>query len=414
MEELNEETNRSRGRKHRMRWIVAGSIGLLLVAAACLFVFYDGPAPDDAALLPRWSERGGKANPLAIFCRELDALALGEAFDQLPESVRKREDGTESASREFLQQHSALFSSFEKLMVSDIGGWQWPEGARVADLYSGGANSIGVVGGSFQLLRLKAHLLSFEGKQEEAALLALQMIRCSRGLQGAEGGPFHMLVSITTERVGQDALKQALSTPATSAALLKRCLKELRLLKALRREDYQFSVRAEYLWFKNATSGMEAEVLRTFANHPQRKDLATAKFYSLLFKRNRTLLKKAELDLPVVEGLDRNWQEARSAAQEADKWLQELHRNRYSPLIYLDGNISGKVLLTLSSHIGLLTDKALIIVTLHDQTEVMLAMRHYELEQGNLPKDLDKLVPTYLDQVPEDPFTGQPLLWDSM
>ena len=42
-------------------------------------------------------------------------------------------------------------------------------------------------------------------------------------------------------------------------------------------------------------------------------------------------------------------------------------------------------------------------------TRVILALRAYQLTHGNLPSDLNALVPEFLDAVPADDFDGQPL-----
>jgi hypothetical protein len=43
--------------------------------------------------------------------------------------------------------------------------------------------------------------------------------------------------------------------------------------------------------------------------------------------------------------------------------------------------------------------------------EVELALRCYQAEQGHPPARLDELATNYLSHVPEDPFTGQPLIY---
>lgn len=43
--------------------------------------------------------------------------------------------------------------------------------------------------------------------------------------------------------------------------------------------------------------------------------------------------------------------------------------------------------------------------------EVHLALRCFMLEQGEYPKTLQVLLPTYLDRLPDDPFSGQPLVY---
>ena len=42
-------------------------------------------------------------------------------------------------------------------------------------------------------------------------------------------------------------------------------------------------------------------------------------------------------------------------------------------------------------------------------TRTILALRAYQLTHGNLPSDLNALVPEFLDAVPVDDFDGQPL-----
>ncbi|HEX7619163.1 MAG TPA: hypothetical protein VF480_10655, partial [Verrucomicrobiae bacterium] len=42
-------------------------------------------------------------------------------------------------------------------------------------------------------------------------------------------------------------------------------------------------------------------------------------------------------------------------------------------------------------------------------TRTILALRAYQLTHGNLPANLNALVPEFLDAVPVDDFDGQPL-----
>jgi hypothetical protein len=43
-----------------------------------------------------------------------------------------------------------------------------------------------------------------------------------------------------------------------------------------------------------------------------------------------------------------------------------------------------------------------------------MAVERYRLARGALPSSLGDLVPAYLDIVPEDPFTGQPLRYEKL
>lgn len=46
-----------------------------------------------------------------------------------------------------------------------------------------------------------------------------------------------------------------------------------------------------------------------------------------------------------------------------------------------------------------------------DATRVVIALERARLETGSWPSSLDELVPDYLDRVPIDPFSGEPLLY---
>jgi hypothetical protein len=45
-------------------------------------------------------------------------------------------------------------------------------------------------------------------------------------------------------------------------------------------------------------------------------------------------------------------------------------------------------------------------------TQLLVALRCYHLDNARLPTGLDELVPKYLKDVPLDPFTEKPLLYE--
>jgi hypothetical protein len=42
-------------------------------------------------------------------------------------------------------------------------------------------------------------------------------------------------------------------------------------------------------------------------------------------------------------------------------------------------------------------------------TQLLLAIRAYQIETGEIPISLDKLVPKYISEIPRDPFDGEPI-----
>jgi hypothetical protein len=45
-------------------------------------------------------------------------------------------------------------------------------------------------------------------------------------------------------------------------------------------------------------------------------------------------------------------------------------------------------------------------------TRLFLALRCYELERGGLPEKLDGLAPGYLSEIPLDPYTDAPFVYE--
>ena len=78
--------------------------------------------------------------------------------------------------------------------------------------------------------------------------------------------------------------------------------------------------------------------------------------------------------------------------------------------MFLSGNAVGQVLyyMMMPALTGSLAKKSQSDVSLQ-ATRSILALRAYQLTHGNLPPDLDALVPEFLDAVPIDDFNGQPL-----
>jgi hypothetical protein len=351
----------------------------------------DDRATDDSSMLPVWSERGGAANPLAVFCNELAATPIHDVKKLAPE-VLKRAKGTEAQVRDFLRGQDQAFSAFEKLMATPASSWQWPGGARIAEP-SYPTDYFASFGEMIQLLRMKAHLLCVDGHAVEAAKLALKSGSFGRGLNVAEGTYMQMLIAIAAQTSGEDALREALTSAPASAAHLHFCLDELQRYGSLLRADCEFAVRAEYLGFKHNLDKIQRG--------------------TIVFRHHKSFAEWRGLTKPIIKGLDSSWKEGLAAVRASDK-IVDGFPSRARPLSFIDSNVAGKLLIKLSwSSSSKMIEKAILSVTLHEQAEVMLALRLYELEHGSPPATLAELVPQYLPALPMDEFSGRPMLWNN-
>ena len=117
----------------------------------------------------------------------------------------------------------------------------------------------------------------------------------------------------------------------------------------------------------------------------QATPLARAKAFARNVKTNQDFLAKAD-DLPSSLGLTQ---------EKATEWTTAVFSAiRGSSPLRLTANFADRT------------------KTRHRLVSVALALAAYECENGHFPKNIDELVPDYLDEVGDDPFSGQPYLYE--
>jgi hypothetical protein len=397
-----------------MWWIVGSLLATLLGVAIWLLVFHDGPPPDDRMMLPLWTRQGAKeVSPLAVFIGELDK-GLFDVYNKLPQDVRELQAGSESAVRKFVVSQGATYAAFDRLMQSDLSTWSWPAGAKLADSLGSSMDDFQRCASLPQTLRMRIHALMLDGKTEEATLLSLKMARCGSGLFAAEGDFNHVTLGFLFQSKGREGLQKSLSESSPNRKLLSSCLRELNDIKHLGREDIQFAFRMDYIYFKNSVLKMDRW---QFAgpSSPRLPGMENLWRYAtpVLFKPNRTLAKRVDLERPVIEGLGRSWKGGYDAFKEINRF-SERTRAVSGLARYLNPNYGGEAVLAMSmDSSSSVVEMAMSTCGLFDQTRVMLALRIFEMDKGRLPERLDELVPGYLPVIPEDTFTGKPMLWSA-
>ena len=412
MEEFEKNRAEERRQTRRAWWLMAWLVGLALGVLVWVHLFYDGPAPDDRALLPHFSASSG-GNPLQVFCGSVDA-SLAQSWQNLSDDAKQGKPEARAEIRHFVDAHQALYAAFDRLMASDIRLWRWPGGVELCDMHPKHNEYLNISPISLAL-KIKIHAFTNDGDSEGAALLSLQLIQFGRALQGAEGTFFHALLSAAAQGTGQKMLEKILPGGNFPPERLRYYLQLLEDGEAFEREQFRFLCRVNYLFFKNAVGDMKdkemiASSLRPRGASPSFKERALG----LLFKQNQTLRLRVALDSPIVEGLDRSWKEGRLAAQKAQKFCEDTNRKKDDMRFYLNPNFEGMKLVVLDGVHNLdLLEKAMTTVVLHRQTRIMLALRLFELEHGKLPQRLEELVPTYLAEVPADVFEDEPMRWNA-
>jgi hypothetical protein len=393
-----------------MWWIMSSLIALLLAVLVWLVVFQDGPPPDDSAILPHWSHKGGKNNPLAVFTRELKIQGIRD-FEGLPREVRTPEQGAEEDIRKLLEKHPGVFQAFDTLLMTTPQSWQWPDAEHVSDGL--GTTNIGGCVAFMDALKMKIHLLCHDGRGQDAARLALQGARFGRGLQAAEGAAIHMLIGTQAQKNSEFALKKALTAQSADPEMLRFCLTKLNEMGAPQRDDCQFVIRAEYLCEKNDLSRIHRADLSNLGNSRGVTKSLGEMVPGLLYKPNRALALRVRFDTDRITALDSSWNDGLTSERRCQETLDEYFDKAATTIFAPDTNFGGmSVLYEFNNISGDLVRSMAKAVTLHDQIRVMLAMRIFDLERHGLPMKLDELVPDYLAAVPEDVFSNNAMSWN--
>lgn len=411
MEEYEKNRAEERRQTRRAWWLMAGLVGLALGVLAWVHLFYDGPAPDDQALLPHFSAPAGD-NPLKVFFESASA-DLDEKWSKLSDEAKQGKAEAKAEILQFVEGMPDVYLAFDSLMASDLRSWRWPMGAQVCEALAKSDYSYAVSVG--QAVKMKIHSLNLAGDHIGAAKLSLLLARYGLGLQGAQGSVMHSLVAFTLNRMGEEALKNALRMGNPSPEFIQECLRTLETMESPTREQFQFVCQADYLYFKNMMGYMKdnhvtPSSFRMAGAPPSFKE----RVLGLFLKQNQTLQQRVKLDLPVLEGLQRSWAAGLAEEKRAAEYYERTSHKRQKPRAYLNPNFEGDEFLAVVGGVrSSILERAIATVVLHRQTCLMLALRLFELEHGKLPQRLEELVPGYLREVPEDVFVGGPMRWNA-
>lgn len=390
------------------------SLGVLLLIVIYLLYFHDTAPQDDRDMMPPSTSAPADAsqNPLEHFFSTLkaDRISLHSA---LPQPVKKFEPGSSGEVREFLEAHAASVQAFTDLMKTDPATWRWsfPHTENLVEDHK--STPLGMVGSIVGTVILKARIQAEEGQHTEAAQTLLQVIRFSRALEQSPGTDLLVqLVTSVTQANALPALETVLASKAPDAAYLSSVQQTLASLEP-RRQDYQDSMKVEHAQVKSSFRHFKAGKL------PEPSTGAAARPHGRTYpswiiplnKPNMTAASQLAFERPIMRALDTSWASAVQAAKELDDIRQEKKRSYF---FWLDLNLYGDFFLGTSVYSGkMILERKAESVTQLRQTIIVLALRRHEMEQGQLPGNLQELVPRYLDAIPTDPFDDKPMRWNA-
>lgn len=217
-----------------------------------------------------------------------------------------------------------------------------------------------------------------QGKEEEAFNRAIEIVRVGQMFQDSQGFIISYLVSLTLKETGFRRIKAMISKTTLSPEILKEYIVQLEKFK-LNEKGLKNALKIEYILTVNMLKEM-------FENMPS----------SFLWKPNQTRRKFAE--------------SLRTQIKSVYKFCGDIIEPRLPewPPSWIKENFIGRTIW----EIVIVNIRGLNYRRCEEDfsitiTQLLLAMRAYQIETGEIPISLNRLVPKYIFEIPKDPFGGE-------
>jgi hypothetical protein len=250
-----------------------------------------------------------------------------------------------------------------------------------------------------ELAMVRENSLLHKGHDKEAFDQIMNHVQLGHQMENAHGPLIDYLVGTAVRSMGLSQMQHWVGKTHLTPDQLKDYIRELGLNPDEESVAFANTIKAEYQFQIGYLDAMRQGKMTNsdsggYYLRPMR--------WLPLFNFSQTKALFAEEDIKLMEAAPHHFNEAK---------LSDLDLRRPSIVSMLSsGNWTGQILfyMTMPAIIPSLAKKSQSDAQLQ-ATRVILALRAYQLTHGNLPPDLNALVPEFLDAVPADDFDGQPL-----
>lgn len=276
--------------------------------------------------------------------------------------------------------------------------------------YKDSVNSVYKVLGNYStLVNLRAEQLIRQDRQEEALSYLIkrgELLSQLVTMNDLFAGP---LMAIASNGRLQSKIYELINDPATPREALQKAL-----------EQYPFLGQLDHA-HANSLPIMHAALAESITSESSISELGIFYFIDLPDKLETVFKKFPRLGLKPNKTANRIRDIYEEEIAQKDKPLLERNNSRAEAAIakiksdqrWYSNNILGDQLTAQTADllINIRRMTARSQITAHAQY-LLLALRLYEHDHGQLPPTLDALVPDYIPAVPEDPYDGKPLRYD--
>jgi hypothetical protein len=264
------------------------------------------------------------------------------------------------------------------------------------------------------LVTVRSRAAAKRGDSEAALADGLKLVRFGRRIQGDKGCLSEYLVGLTIKEMGMEVIRQALLDSALPPARLRHYASELSKYP-IDADGLGDAFRNEYVVQMEVIDGLTSHKYSpAFLSQIGGSPSWPSPGWALLWEAIRVVSFKPQATRRTFA------ENARFGIQNVPKPFKDMApedpniRDFSLARGALSGNLLGRVCcrLLLSGAWGALELKCRGNVELA-ATRILLAMKAYKLDKGALPKNLDELVPQYLDAVPIDDYDGKPMRYNA-
>jgi len=383
--------------------LIAFAVGIALSTVGYL-LSRDCPPPQDDDLKVQRLDIPEKENAFYYFELAADELAWpdDEETNERVHAMLEDEQWDDELADELIQKNTAIFEYIEKGLA--CAHLQVPEIKGIDDLmpYLCPRRDLA------RLTSLRALWFFKQGKEKEAFDEAMKGVKFGHMIEGSKGQLIHYLVGMGVKEIGLDRMRMMMPRTSLPPDRLKGYAEALANYEA-NEEGLADAFRVEYTVFAGLTDDLArgARDLDFGKVDMEERDHTKKGYSGYFFQPNKTKRLLAEMYRGCISNIPRTWAERDySGLPEPPEGPGFLMMARYA----VSGNAIGKILVPMLAPAMERTQLAKCRTDLSVSiTRLLLALKAYKTDTGELPLSLDELVPEYLDAVPRDPFGGKPI-----
>jgi len=401
-------------RKRKLKYLLPGILGSLILFLIIGFNFLnvflgrDIPPVNDSDLRLSKIEIPKEKNAFYDFVKFEEKIYLPKEKKELFEEMSKGEKWDSEFAKELIEKNEEAFSYFEnglKRSYFQFPEWQDPKNIRMeTPLYS-----LGGVRNMAKLNSIKASYLFKQGKKKEAFDLTIQTIKMGQLLEESPRSPFiTYLVGMGIKDIGLQKLRIMIPDTNFSVNEFKKYITELNQLKASK-EGLIRVLKMDYISFVNSKAVIDVAIAGKLSKEkmemlgmeeitfPQKLAI---NFY---YKPNKTQKLFIDHFRNSINNVEKNYNEIELFE------IESLVPDSRIKMMFTE-NIIGKMVhdIVMVSYEGIFSRKCEEDFSVVG-TQILLALKAYQIENGKLPNSLDELVPEYLSELPLDSFDGKPI-----